>query len=90
MNFLYASRCFGFSGIAGLKGSFFEELFSPPWRVNGGLLKFKDHSPNVEDQEPLEKGPEVTSPILGCYVDIYLTIVIFSFNFYMLDLPLIH
>ena len=66
------------SWIGWFQRLFFIGSFSPPWRVNGRLLKFKDHSPNVEDQEPLEKGPEVTSPILGCYVDIYLTIVIFS------------
>ena len=56
---------------------FYRIFFFPSLSCERGLLKFKGHSPNVEDHEPLEKGPEVTSLILGCYVDIYLTIVVF-------------
>ena len=69
---------------------FFYRIFFPSLACEREAFEVQRSLPIVEDQEPLEKGPEVTSPILGCYVDIYLTIVIFSFNFYMLDLPLIH
>ena len=69
------------SWIGWFQRLFFIGSFSPPWRVNGELLKFKGHSSSVEDQEPIEKGQEGTNAIFYCYVVMCLTI------FFILTIP---